>query len=118
MSNTKEMKQRFLTMLDAKQIIVIQCNRSEKRKSYDFKFIGADSYGRWDFTPLVAECSGYPTNKGVSTLAVRGLDGASIIADVLRKLIEEGFSCNQNLDGESYYSICSYCDNRLCTFYL
>ena len=113
---TRETKQRFLTMLDARQIIVIQCNKSTNRKTYDFKFIGANSGGKWDFTPLVAETSGYPSNRRttVERLAVHALDAVSVVCDTLNKLQEEGLVSNL---GEGYSQYQKVRD-LLATFYI
>lgn len=116
MNITKETKERFVKMLSARQIIVIQCNKGSKRKTYDFKFIGANSGGKWDFTPLVAETSGYPSNKRttVEGLAIYALDAASVVCDTLNKLQEEGLGFDL---GEGYSQYQKVRD-LLTTFYI
>ena len=62
---TNETKVRFARMLAKHQIIVIQCKKSTNCKRYDFKFIGADGFNHYDFTPMVsrhvelATCQGH-----------------------------------------------------------
>lgn len=113
---TRETKERFVKMLYDRQIIVIQCNKSTNRKTYDLKFIGANSGGKWDFTPLVVETSGYPSNKRttVERLAIYALDAASVICDTLDKLQEEGIESNL---GEGYNQYQKVRD-LLTTFYI
>ena len=86
----KETKERFVKMLNNREIIVIECDRNSNRRSYDYKFIGANSNGKWDFTPLVAECSGFPySKKPIQWLSVRGHDAASMISAVINELRNE-----------------------------
>ena len=111
---TKETKERFVKMLKAGQIIVIQCNKSSNRKTYDYKFIGANNSGKWDFTHLVAEYSNYPNNKGCQYLAIRSLDGAAVICSTLYELKKEGIKTGLG-DGYSQYEKIR---DLLTTFYL
>lgn len=85
-------KERFVKMLDAGDIIVIECDKSANRKTYDYKFIGANSEGYWDFTPLCADLSDYPNNgrKCVQRLSIRSNDGVAVLCDVIEKLDSEG----------------------------
>ena len=112
----KETKERFIKMLDDRQVIVIQCNKCASRKTYDYKFIGANSEGKWDFTPLVAEFSGYPSNASVTVmyLAVRGLDPAAIIADTVENICED---LGKALE-KSGHGLYEYCRHNITTFYL
>ena len=98
---TKETKERFIQMLKDKQIIVIQADLGKKRKTYNFKFIGANNDDKWDFTPLVAETSGYPSNRRttIERLAIHALDAVSVVYNTLNKLQEEGLGSNL---GEGY----------------
>lgn len=113
---TKETKERFVKMLKAHQIIVIQCNKGNNRKSYDYKFIGADVRGRYDFTPLVAEYSGYKSNKNktVMYLSVQGLDAAAIITDTLDALRNENVFKSKKTNYELYEEV----RDLLYTFYI
>ena len=111
---TKETKERFVEMLKAGQIIVIQCNKGNNRKTYDYKFIGANDSGKWDFTPLVAEYSGYQNNKGVQYLTIRALDGVSVICSTLCELQKDGIETDFG-DGYSQYQKVR---DLLSTFYL
>lgn len=112
----KETKERFVKMLKAHQIIVIQCNKGSNRKNYDYKFIGADVCGRYDFTPLIAEYSGYKSNNNESVmyLSVRGLDAAAIIADTLDVLRKENVFKSKKTNYELYEEARSL----ICTFYI
>lgn len=114
---TKETKERFVKMLRDRQIIIIQCDKGRNRKTYDFKIIGANSGGRWDFTPLVAETSIYPSSRGetIQKLSVRGLDGAAVVANTIFKLEIEGIKTNF---GEDYYGIYQNVRELLTTFYI
>ena len=111
---TKETKERFVKMLKAGQIIVIQCNKSSNRKTYDYKFIGANNSGKWDFTPLAAEYSWYQNNKGVQYLTIRALDGVSVICSILCELQRDGIETDFG-DGYSQYERVR---DLLCTFYI
>lgn len=111
---TNETKIRFARMLAKKQIIVIQCNKGNNRRTYDYKFIGANDSGKWDFTPLVAEYSCYQNNKGVQYLTIRALDGVSVICSTLCELQKEGIETDFG-DGYSQYEKVR---DLLTTFYL
>ena len=93
---TRETKERFVKMLSKREIIVIQCDKGTNRKNYNFKFIGANSGGKWDFTPLVVETSGYPSNRRITIerLSIYALDAAAVICDTLLKLQKEGVVSN------------------------
>ena len=111
---TNETKIRFARMLAKRQIIVIQCNKSARAKRYDYKFIGANEYEKFDFTPMIAETSGYPTNKGVQYLTIKGLDGADIVADTIEKLAKDGLIQEERTGYDLYHAV----RELLTTFYL
>lgn len=112
----KATKSRFIKMLEAREIIVINCDKSARRKTYDFKFIGANSYGVWDFTPLCAEISGYPYNTAAtrSRLSIRSNDGIAVLYEVTEKLSEEGFYFSDKKEHDLYEVI----RHLVTTFYI
>ena len=114
---TDETKQRFLRMLNERQIIVIQCDHGKSHKTYDFKFIGANSEGKWDFTPMMVEMSRYPSNKStnVKYLSVRALDAVSVICEVIEKMKEEGILNFEYAFGYELYQIVR---DKISTFYV
>lgn len=113
---TKETKDRFVRLLKERKIIVIQCNKYPRSKNYNFKFIGADGYGRWDFTPLVAEFSGYKSNAktDIMFLSVSGDDPAAIITDTLMALKKQGIT---GIPKENY-ALYEEVRGLVCTFYI
>lgn len=113
---SKETKERFVKMLNDRQIIVIQCNKSVKRNTYDFKIIGANDNGKWDFTPMVAEISDYPSNKNttVTYLSIRALDGDDVICNTLLKLGKEGLFDKF----ENGYALYNYVREHVTTFFI
>ena len=114
---TRETEERFVRMLKNREIIVIQCCKSVRRKTYDYKFIGANSYGKWDFTPLVENATSgkysYRYHKDVR-LAIRVTDAASVICEVLCELEKDGISSDFGSGYSQYEKVCDH----LCTFYL
>lgn len=104
-------------MLDDRQIIVIQCNKGNSHKTYDFKFIGANSEGKWDFTPMMVEMSRFPSNKSahVQNLSVRALDAVSVICNVIEKIREEGILNFGNTIGYDLYQTVR---EKISTFYV
>ncbi len=112
---TKETKERFVKMLEARQIIVIQFDKSRSRETYDYKFIGASSDGKWDFTPLCAELSGHPNNSSthVQKLVIRALDAAEVICDTLEGLRDENIIFSE-LTGHRLYEAVR---EKISTFY-
>lgn len=116
---TEETKKRFLKMLNDRQIIVIQCNKGSQHKTYNFKFIGANSKGKWDFTPMVVEMSRFPSNKTTRTmeqyLSVRALDAAIVICNVIEKMKEEGILNFEYTFGYELYQIVR---DKISTFYV
>ena len=111
---TRETEERFVKMLDAKQVIIIRSDKGGSRKTFDFKFIGASSSGKWDFTPLVACYSGYPYTGQNSTTRVRALDGVEVIANTLLKLSAEGIF-KKSMRG---YTLFEYAREHVATFYI
>lgn len=114
MDYEKEEKKQFVKMLGKKQIIIIECNKSNSRKTYDYKFIGADDNGRWDFTALMKKLSRYPSNKGCQRLCVCALDGISVIADACAELHKEGLFESTDTD----FGLYSYIREQVTTFYM
>ena len=111
---TRETKERFVKMLKNRQVIVVRCKKSA-RKTYNYKFIGANELGRWDFTPLVAEISGAQSDgNDILLLSIRGIDAAAIITDTLIELKNQGVSGISSEKYELYVQVRS----RLCTFYM
>lgn len=116
MNFTKETKERFVEMLKNRQVIVIMCDKGTNRRTYNCKFIGANDSGKWDFTPLVAEKSGYPSNRRttVERLAIHALDAVSVVCDTLNKLHDEGVGPNPGGGYSQYQKV----RDLLTTFYI
>lgn len=117
---TKETKERFVKMLDKKQIIVI-CASIINRKYPHFKIIGADESGRWDFTPCVSYVADRNTIQvSGGEIAICGtLDVVGALQDALRVLHDERIESNFFKNSEDCgYSLYSYCSEHICTFYL
>lgn len=112
----KETKERFVRMLKNRQIIVILCNKYPRSKNYNIKFIGADAHGRWDFTPLVAEFSGYKSNAktDIMFMAIFDDDPAAVITDTLKKLKKQGIFGIKRDD----YALYKEVRDLICTFYI
>lgn len=112
---TKETKERFVEMLKNRQIIVIERNSGNGRATYDCKFIGVCDSLKWDFTPLVAEYSGCPTNKNVMVrLAVRCFDPVCVVEHTLNALQEDGLQIDPLGEWPLYDEIRA----RLTTFFI
>ena len=117
---TKETKERFVKMLDKRQIIVIRASVIN-RKYPHFKIIGADESGRWDFTPCVSYVADRNTIQvsGGEIVICGTLDVVGVLQDALRNLhderIESDFFKNNTDCG---YSLYSYCNEHICTFHL
>jgi len=114
---TEETKQRFLQMLNNRQIIVIQCNKGSQYKTYNFKFIGANGEGKWDFTPMIAEMSCYPycNDSCITHLSIRALDATGVICNVIEKMKEEGILNFEYTFGYELYQIVR---DKITTFYI
>jgi len=113
---TKETKERFLQMLEANQIIVIQSNQPN-RKTYDYKIIGANSNGKWDFTPMAAELSYYDNNrrKTIERLAIRSPhNSADVIDSILESLQKEGLFRTDLSNWEMH----QYSSEHIVTFFI
>lgn len=110
----KETKERFVKMLDERKIIVL-CEMG-KSKNNNYKFIGADSYGRLDFTPMIAQISGNATRNGndVQLVSVLSNSGASIIVDALVALSEEGIVKPIISRDDEYFRV----REKISTFYI
>lgn len=85
---TEQTMQRFLQMLNDRQIIVIQHKAHQGR--YTFKFIGANDSGKWDFTPMIAYTADIEFNGEMSleNLSIVGIDAADIIKRSLLHMSE------------------------------
>lgn len=113
---TKETMELFVKMLKKRQIIVVQCNKYSRSKNYNVKFIGADNHGRWDFTPLVAEFSGYKSNANtkIMFLTVFTNDPVATITDTLINLRKRGIGGIT----KGNYALYNEVRDLVCTFYM
>ncbi len=111
MEITKEMKERFVDMLYKHQVIIIQSYKGSKRRTYNFKFFGADVRGRYDFTPLCATLSGYKSTEGGNYLSVIASDGVAVLTDTLEKI-------KPIKKNETLYSRYQEVRDLVCTFYI
>lgn len=103
---TKETKKRFVEMLLKKQVIVIR-NKKEKSRYYDYKFIGANSTGRWDFTPMVAELSDCKVNypNDVQMMSIHTFDGIGVVCSILECLKKEGIESFEESGDDLYFAV-------------
>jgi len=111
---TNETKIRFARMLAKKQIIVIQCKKSVNSKSYNFKFVGANEYERFDFTPMIADTLGLPLSQNIYYCSVKGIDAAEIARLTIEKLAKDGIIKEE----KSGYDLYEQIRELLATFYL
>ena len=111
---TNETKIRFVRMLAKKQIIVIQCKKSANSKSYNFKFIGADDYAKYDFTPMIADTLGLPISQDIHYCCVKGIDAAEIGRLTIEKLAKDGIIKEETSGHDLYEQV----RHLLTTFYL
>ena len=109
MEITKEKKERFVDMLYKHQVIIIQCNKG--RKTFNYKFFGADVRGRYDFTDLCAELSGYQTEGEGWNLSIRASDGVAVLTDTLEKI-------KPIKKNDTVYNRYSEVRDLVCTFYV
>lgn len=102
---SEETKERFIKMLKDRQIIAIRCNQGRK-KSFAYKFIGANNDGKWDFTPLVANESNFPTTKNTSIYdtAIFANDGVGVVEEALKNLRKDGF-LDDSAETKDYFKI-------------
>ena len=107
-------KIRFARMLARKQIIVIQCKKSAMCKNYDFKFIGADNFNKYDFTPMVADTLGLPISQEIYYCSIKGYDAAEIVRQTIEKLASEGIIKEEKTGYDLYEQV----RDLLTTFYL
>lgn len=114
---TNETKERFVKMLKNREIIVINCKKNPRRLTRDFKFIGANSYGKWDFTSMIEDFTNgrysYRSN-GWESLAIRATDAAAIVCEVLDALKNENIESGFGNGHERYEKV----RDLLTTFYL
>lgn len=109
-----ETKIRFARMLAKKQIIVIQCKKSANSKNYDLKFIGADDYERFDFTPMIADTLGLPLSQNIYYCSVKSYDAAEIVRLTIERLAKDGIISEE----KSGYDLYEQVRDLLVTFYL
>ena len=110
---TKEDKERFVKMLKARQIICF-CVNNPRRKNYDYKIIGANNDGKWDFTRMAADVSNYPNNNGCQYLTIRSPHNAEdVVADILDELSKDGIF-DQKLSG---YALTNFAREHIAIFY-
>lgn len=117
---TKETKERFVKMLDERQIIVIHA-RYIHRRYPQYKVIGANSEGKWDFTPCIVElsnCEYIPVLGG--QIAICGaLDVVGILQEAVRKLWDERIESKfYKTHEDACYALYSYCRDQICTFFV
>ena len=114
----KETKERFVQMLKERQIIVIRCG-ALRRTTYGFKFIGANNDGKWDFTPLLASYSNFPTNHAerIREKVIFGIDESEIVVKVLQGFVKEGL-IEKWADCDDEFAWYEKVRHLLCTFYI
>lgn len=111
---TKETKERFVRMLYARQVVAIQCNKSSRNKTYNYKILGVSSDGKWDFTYTCADLSNYPVSGDVRSLSIRSLDVVAVICETLTKLKDEGIFTEE----KNGYSLYQEVRDLITTFYM
>ena len=109
-----ETKVRFARMLAKHQIIVIQCKKNAKCKSYYFKFIGAEDFEKYDFTPMVADTLDLPLANNIHYCTIKGIDAAEIVRMTIEKLAKDGIIKKE----KSGYDLYEEVRDLLTTFYL
>ena len=68
----KETYERFAKMLKKRQIIVVSKRLNKTSFTFEYKIIGSNGLGNWDFTPLVAYETECKTNDVAYALTCRG----------------------------------------------
>ena len=111
---TYDTKIRFARMVARRQVIVVQCRRTARSASYDFKFIGADEFGRYDCTPAIIDILGLPENADIRHLTVRAKDAADVVARALTCLADDGIVKVEKRGHDLYEEV----RNLLTTFYM
>lgn len=100
-------KERFVKMLEERQIIVVRSKTDARRMTNRYKFIGVNSDGKWDFTPMVAELTRYRCNAKaeISDRVIYATDSASVICDVIDNLLKDGLCKWIERGGEMYFKV-------------
>ena len=82
---TRETKERFVKMLQAREIIVVG---RRIKTNYDFKFIGVHNGMKWDFTPTVAYCTCCKTNgaSDYTHMTVRAFSANYLVEQTLKDM--------------------------------
>lgn len=82
---TKETMERFVEMLQAREIIVVG---HRIKTNYDFKFIGVHNGLKWDFTPMIAYVTSCRTNgsNNITSMTVRSYSADYLVEQTLKNL--------------------------------
>lgn len=93
---TRETKERFVEMLEKKEIIVVG---RKIKTNYDFKFIGVHNGMKWDFTPTVAYCTGCRTNGvyDITHMTVRSYSADYLVEQTLKYMPNDCVKVPKNL---------------------
>jgi hypothetical protein len=93
---TRETKERFVEMLEKKEIIVVG---RKIKTNYDFKFIGVHNGMKWDFTPTVAYCTGWRTNGvyDITHMTVRSYSADYLVEQTLKNMPNDCVKVPKNL---------------------
>ena len=100
---TRETKERFVEMLEKKEIIVVG---RKIKTNYDFKFIGVHNGMKWDFSPTVAYCTGCRTNGvyDITHMTVRSYSADYLVEQTLKNMPNDCVKVPKNLlDNVSEY---------------
>lgn len=108
MDSKKEMKERFVQMLKDKQIIIVEGLRTARNGDGDYKFIGANNEGSWDFTKSLGDWGLIPVRseewkesaENPTHTFIRTNDPYSVIHSALLELAVNGIF-NENIMGGS-----------------
>lgn len=111
---TNELKIRFVRMLAKRQILVVQCKRNKRSKNYDFKFIGANEFEKFDFTPMIADTLHVCLRQSCEYNSILGIDAAEIVRLFIEKLAKDGIVNEKKIGYDLYEEV----RDLLSTFYL
>lgn len=122
MDYEKEMKERFVQMLKDRQILIVAGQQTAKNGDGDYKFIGANNDGKWDFTLLLGQLSGCSVRsdewkQGVKNpihTFIRTKDPFAVIQSALIQLAITGFF---NDDIKDNYKLYEYTREQTAVFY-
>jgi hypothetical protein len=97
MEFSNELKNKFIDLVESRNIIVVSRQYGKDYTKFEHKVIGVQNGLSWDFTPMIASLTECRTNgKSIESVAVRGFAN-ELLSETLKLLRTTDFRVPENI---------------------